>query len=156
MTFQTIIKTKTLTPSQSEQIDRAWNDEYPVKLNNRFGLLFSDAKSHMHYIIEDEKQEIIAWGVMFEKDEERRFSILVLTKYKGQGLGKRLIDSFKKDYPIFYGWVIDHDNDLKSNGERYISPLPFYIKLGFKLLSDQRIYTEMISAVKVMFEKVII
>ena len=36
----------------------------------------------MHYIIENDKQEVIAWGVMFEKEDELRFSILVLRKYK--------------------------------------------------------------------------
>jgi GNAT superfamily N-acetyltransferase len=153
MIIQTIIQTKELSNSQVEQIDRAWNDEYPIKLNNRFGILLNDAKSYMHYIIENEKQEVIAWGVMFEKEDERRFSILVVNKYKGQGLGKKLIEAFKKDYPIFYGWVIDHDNDVKANGEKYVSPLPFYLQLGFTILKEQRIDTEMISAVKVKFKE---
>jgi GNAT superfamily N-acetyltransferase len=152
MSFQTIIKTKELSLNQVEQINQVWNDEYPIKLNNRFRILLNDAKSYMHYIIENEKQEIIAWGVMFEKEDEHRFSILVVKKYQGQELGKQLIDSFKKDYPIFFGWVIDHDNDVKINGEKYVSPLPFYLKHGFKILNEQRIDTEMISAVKVLFE----
>jgi GNAT superfamily N-acetyltransferase len=152
MSFQTIIKTKELSLNQVEQINQVWNDEYPIKLNNRFRILLNDAKSYMHYIIENEKQEIIAWGVMFEKEDEHRFSILVVKKYQGQELGKQLIDSFKKDYPIFYGWVIDHDNDVKINGEKYVSPLPFYLKHGFTILNEQRIDTEMISAVKVEFK----
>jgi predicted GNAT family N-acyltransferase len=152
MSFQTIIKTKELSLNQVEQINQAWNDEYPIKLNNRFRILLNDAKSYMHYIIENEKQEIIAWGVMFEKEDEHRFSILVVKKYQGQELGNQLIDSFKKDYPIFYGWVIDHDNDVKANGEKYVSPLPFYLKHGFTILNEQRIDTEIISAVKVEFK----
>jgi GNAT superfamily N-acetyltransferase len=152
MSFQTIIKTKELSLNQVEQINQVWNDEYPIKLNNRFRILLNDAKSYMHYIIENEKQEIIAWGVMFEKEDEHRFSILVVKKYQGQGLGKQLIDSFKKDYPIFYRWVIDHDNYVKINGEKYVSPLPFYLKHGFTILNEQRIDTEIISAVKVLFE----
>jgi GNAT superfamily N-acetyltransferase len=90
---------------------------------------------------------------MFEKEDERRFSILVVNKYQGQGLGKQLIEAFKKDYPIFYGWVIDHDDDVKTNGEKYVSPLPFYLQLGFTILNEQRIDTEMISAVKVRFKE---
>lgn len=152
MTFQTIIKTKELSNRQVEQIDRAWNDEYPIKLKNRFGLLLNDAKSYMHYIIENEKQEIIAWGVMFEKEDEHRFSLLIVSKHQGEGLGKQLIDAFKNDYSVFYGWVIDHDNDVKANGEKYASPLPFYLRLGFIILQEQRIDTEMISAVKVVFK----
>lgn len=152
MTFQTIIKTSILSQSQSEQIDQAWNDEYPIKLNNRFALLLINATSHMHYIIENEKKDVMAWGVMFEKDNELRFSIVVVNKYQGQGLGKQLIEAFKKDYPIFYGWVIDHDNDVKMNGEKYVSPLPFYLQLGFTILKEQRIDTEMISAVKIEYK----
>jgi GNAT superfamily N-acetyltransferase len=153
MTFTKIIRTQILTPQQSEQINNAWNNEYPVDLMNRFSLLLDGCDEFLHYIIEDVFGSIAAWGVVFVKENERRFSILVVNKYQGQGLGKQLIEAFKKDYPIFYGWVIDHDDDVKTNGEKYVSPLPFYLQLGFTILNEQRIDTEMISAVKVRFKE---
>ncbi|MCB0473527.1 MAG: hypothetical protein KDC56_10755, partial [Flavobacteriaceae bacterium] len=51
------------------------------------------------------------------------------------------------------GWVIDHDNDYKINGELYKSPLNFYLKNGFQKSSDRRLELEKISAVKIKWKK---
>jgi hypothetical protein len=51
----------------------------------------------------------------------------------------------------FYGWVIDHDMDVKLNGEHYKSPMPFYLKHDFEILSEQRIDSEMIRAVLIRY-----
>jgi hypothetical protein len=141
--------TKILTLSQENQINHLWNIEYPSKLNNRFLLLLKDVSKYTHYIVEDENQNIIAWAMDFEKDNEIRFSIIVDSNYKGQGLGKLLIDQLKIEHAEFYGWVIDHENDLKENGQVYESPIPFYLKQGFKILPDCRLDTELIKAVKI-------
>jgi len=151
MTNSKILKIKVLNPFQLEQIDQAWNDEYPLKLTKRFGILLDGTDNHLYYLMEDLDNKVVAWGVMFEKEAEKRFSIIVFNKFKGFGYGRRIIDEFRKDHSTFYGWVIDHDNDVKSNGEKYISPMPFYLKLGFKVLRDQRIDTEIISAVKISY-----
>ena len=50
-------------------------------------------------------------------------------------------------------WVIDHNRDLKANGDAYRSPLEFYLKNGFKLLSDIRLELTNISAVQVNWIK---
>jgi len=60
-----------------------------------------------------------------------------------------LIARLKRDLGEFYGWVIDHNNDLKQDGEFYQSPLTFYASKGFEVLKEQRIDSEMISAVKI-------
>jgi len=144
-----IIKTKILSHQQEEQINSLWNEEYPVKLANRFGLLLEGVERYNHYIVEDEKQNIIAWAVDFEKENEVRFSIIVRADQKGRGIGGLLIEKLKNENADFYGWVIDHNNDMKRNGEYYQTPMPFYLKHGFSILSDCRIETEMISAVKI-------
>jgi len=144
-----ITKLKILTPSQEEQIDNLWNEEYPIKLANRFKLLLEGVNHFNHYLIEDNQRKVMAWAVDFEKDHEIRFSIIVRTADKGKGLGSLLIEKLKVEVDEFYGWVIDHNNDIKSNGENYQTPLPFYIKHGFTILKDSRIDTEMLSAVKV-------
>ncbi len=144
-----IIKTKILTPRQEEQIDKLWNEEYPAKLVGRFKLLLENVKSYNHYIIEDTQQNLIAWAVDFEKDNEIRFSIIVRSDQKGKGLGNSLIEKLKIENEEFFGWVIDHNNDIMSNGENYKTPMPFYLKHGFSILKDCRIETEMISAVKI-------
>jgi GNAT superfamily N-acetyltransferase len=144
-----IKKTKTLTPFQAEQINRLWNDEYPIKLKDRFPLLLVDVDRYNHYIIEDIDKNIIAWAVDFEKEKQTRFSIIVSAKHRGKGLAKLLIDKLKEENNEFYGWVIDHNDDLKSNGEYYQSPLGFYQKLGIEVLYNIRIDSEMIKAVMI-------
>ena len=148
-----IIKTKKLNELQISQINDLWNDEYPLKLKDRFPILLDGADWHNHYIIEDKQQNVIAWAVDFEKEKQIRFSIIVASKHKGKGLGGLLIDKLKVENKEFYGWVIDHNDDLKINGENYQSPMPFYLKHGFEILNDIRIDNEMIKAVLIKWSE---
>lgn len=143
-----IIKTKTISESQFQQINQLWNEEYPIKLKDRFNLLLEGVEKYNHYIIE-ENSRVLAWAVDFEKDNETRFSLIVSKENQGKGLGSLLIDRLKKDLGEFYGWVIDHNDDLKQNGEYYRSPLAFYTNKGFTVLNHHRIDNEMIRAVKI-------
>jgi GNAT superfamily N-acetyltransferase len=144
-----IVKTKNVTSSQIQQINQLWNEEYPIQLKDRFGVLLDGATNYNHYLIEDENENLLAWAVDFEKDYEIRFSIIVHKNHQGKGLGKSLIERLKKDVGEFYGWVIDHNEDKKENGENYQSPLGFYTKLGFEILYDTRIDTDILKAVKI-------
>jgi GNAT superfamily N-acetyltransferase len=148
-----IIQTKTLSSVQSEQINSLWNSEYPLKLKDRFSILLEGTTWHKHYLVEDSNHVIIAWAVMFEHSNQIRFSIIVSKEYQAKGLGKLLLDLLKSAHNEFYGWVIDHNSDLKSNGENYISPLSFYLKQGFEIMPNQRIESEMIQAVLVGWKK---
>ena len=144
-----IQKLKLLTSKQRDQINQLWNEEYPIKLNNYFSLLLEGVENYHHYIVEDSDSNIVAWAVDFEKENEIRFSIIVKSRYQGKGWGSLLIAKLQSEVDELYGWVIDHNNSIKANGENYISPLPFYIKQGFSVLSDKRIESEMLSATKV-------
>ena len=147
-----ITESKTLTATQFAQVNQLWNEEYPVKLKDRFPLLLDDVSTHKHYLITDESNNILAWAVAFEKKEQIRFSLIVASRYQRKGLGAWLINQLKIAHAEFYGWVIDHHEDLKANGENYTSPLPFYLKQGFELLPDQRIDNAMIRAVLVKWK----
>lgn len=144
-----IIKTKTLTNRQFHQINQLWNKEYPVKLKDRFGFLLDGVRKYNHYLIEDVNNNVIAWAVDFEKNNEVRFSIIVDTKQQGKGLGTFLITRLKEDLSDFCGWVVDHDDDKKANGQNYLSPLSFYVKNGFEVLRDIRIDNDVLHAVKI-------
>ena len=141
-----IIKTKNINSDQFQQIDQMWNDEYPIKLKDRFGILLEGIENYNHYLIE-QNNSVLAWAVEFEKEKEKRFSIIVKNEYKGNGFGNLLINRLKRDLGEFYGWVIDHNDDLKLNGEHYKTPMPFYLNHGFEIMSDKRIDNEMIRAV---------
>lgn len=147
-----IVKTKALSAHQASCINRMWNEEYPVKLKDRFPLLLDGVVNYNHYLIEDESKSVLAWAVDFEKEGELRFSIIVTTAQKGKGFGALLVERLKADNNECYGWVIDHNDDVKSNGEQYQTPMPFYLKHGFDIMSDVRIDTEMIRAVKIKWK----
>ena len=147
-----VLKIRDLNSQQFSSVNELWNAEYPIKLKNRLDLLLKDSIQVMHYILEEEGQ-IIAWAVWFEKDNEIRFSIIVNERLQGRGFGKALVDALKGDLNEFYGWVIDHDNDLKQNGDHYQSPLKFYQKQGFTILPDFRIDNEMLKAVKIHWKR---
>ena len=68
-------------------------------------------------------------------------------------MGGLLIDQLKEENKEFYGWVIDHNDDLISNGEKYLTPMPFYLKHGFEILNDIRIDNEMIKAVLIKWSE---
>jgi hypothetical protein len=126
-----------------------WNDEYPIKLKDRFPILLNGVAYFNHYLILDAARNVIPWAVDFEKEKELRFSIIVASANKGKGLGTKLIEKLKSENTVFYGWVIDHDKNVKQNGESYQSPLSFYVERGFGVLQNERIDSEMISAVKI-------
>jgi GNAT superfamily N-acetyltransferase len=146
-----ISKSDKLTEKQVERIDLLWNEVYPVNLNNRLNLLLAGIKQYNHYLLLGDSEELIGWAVAFLRDQETWFSILVAPAHQNKGYGKILIDSLKHDFNTLCGWVIDHDNDLKQDGTGYLTPIPFYLKAGFKILTE-RIETDIISAVKIKFE----
>lgn len=136
-----INKTKILTDKQREQINALRDDKYPSKLKDRFPIHLDGADWYNQYIIEDLNNNTIAWTVDFEKKSQIRFSIIVASIHKGKGLGRMLIEKLRTENEEFYGWVIDHNNDFKLNGEYYKTPMPFYLKHGFEILNDKRIDT---------------
>jgi GNAT superfamily N-acetyltransferase len=148
-----LITTNQLTAKQHHEIHVLWNDEYPIKLKDRYSILLNDALWFHHYLLVNKEDQIVAWAVDFKKEEQVRFSIIVSSAYKNKGLGRRMLDALKKENTSFFGWVIDHDDDLKSNGEVYRSPLSFYLKNGFEVVHDQRLDTPMISAVLVKWSE---
>jgi GNAT superfamily N-acetyltransferase len=146
-----MITTTQLAEKHHAQINALWDDEYPTTLAGRFPMLLDDAILFKHFLILNEKENLLAWAVYFQKDEEIRFSILVDRKHQGLGYGKQLIDALKNELPEFYGWVVDKPYFIRKDGSAYPSPLSFYLHLGFNVIREQRIDSDMISAVKVKF-----
>jgi GNAT superfamily N-acetyltransferase len=106
----------------------------------------------LHYLIEED-QELIGWMATFERENERWFSIILDSKHQKMGLGSRLINEAKKKEFYLNGWVVDHNNDIKSNGKPYQSPLSFYLKNDFEVLKEIRLETDKISVVKIRWTK---
>ena len=151
------IKTSKLSKSQKQEICDLWNNEYPEKLNYRnladFENYLKNLSIQSHIIMVDKDQNIKGWYFDFIRENEKWFAIILDSKFQGKGLGKKMLNLVKEKESELNGWVIDHSNDKKQNGEIYESPLSFYLKNGFEILVKNRLENEKISAVKIKWKK---
>lgn len=151
-----ILTTTELSKAQKETILYLWNREYPLQLNitlEGFEEYLGASDRHQHFLMLDDANEVIGWAYTFERDDDRWFSIIINSLYQGLGLGRMMIDQLKENEIRLNGWVIDHDRYVKKNGEAYESPLNFYLKNGFDVLTDFRFENEKMSAVKMVWER---
>jgi GNAT superfamily N-acetyltransferase len=146
-----------LSKSQKQEICDLWNNEYPEKLNYRnladFENYLKNLSKQSHIIMVDKDQNIKGWYFDFIRENEKWFAIILDSKFQGKGLGKKMLNLVKEKESELNGWVIDHSNDKKQNGEIYESPLSFYLKNGFEILVKNRLEHEKISAVKIKWKK---
>jgi GNAT superfamily N-acetyltransferase len=148
--------TTSLTPFEKEAIRLIWNGEYPIKLAlatmQDMEEYFLGLQNARHYLLMY-GDNVAAWAADFDRDDERWFAIIVDGKHQRAGLGSKLLDHLKQDNGVLNGWVADHNNDLKQNGATYTSPLSFYVKHGFEVLTGIRLELEKLSAVKIRWTK---
>ncbi|MGI9651271.1 hypothetical protein [Chryseobacterium sp. RLHN22] len=153
-----IITNNRLDLEQKRQILQLWNNEYPEKLayKNLEGFENYLEKLHNvnHFLLTD-NEEIHGWAITFIRDSEIWFAIILSGNIHGEGWGTKMLNELKRNKTELNGWVIDHNNDKKINGEFYKSPLEFYLKNEFKVLSDVRLELEIMSAVKIKWTKTI-
>ena len=91
--------------------------------------------------------------MVFDRDNETWFAMIVNEPHQFQGIGKTLMSAMKKRTTQLNGWLVDHNNDIKSNGENYLSKKDYYLKHDFKILDHSRLETQQISAVQIQWEK---
>lgn len=140
-----------LDASLTNAIVALWNDEYPAQLHmsaEAFSAFVDRGGAVTHYV-EQAGDRLRGWGMCFDRAGERWFSLIVAREAWGRGLGRKIVHAMQADEPVLCGWVIDHDRDFLASGERYASPLGFYVKLDFDVLHDIRWEDERISAVKI-------
>ena len=151
------LQTEQLSNDYKKEIFQIWNKEYPEKLAfqgvENFEEYLSKFENPNHYIIQNSRNKIIGWAVDFNRDNEKWFAIIVDQNEQHKGLGKKLLLELQKHNIELNGWVIDHDKDLKRNGEKYLSPLVFYLNHNFETLTDIRLENEILSAVKIKWKK---
>lgn len=149
--------TKELKDQAKKAVVTLWNNEYPEKL--AFGDLvefdqYLDKLSNLrHFLLTNEDDLILGWAFTFERENEKWFAIILSEKIKGKGFGRKILDVLKQNETVLNGWVIDHNNDKKSNGKCYLSPLKFYEKCSFETLTTERLELDKISAVKIKWIK---
>jgi GNAT superfamily N-acetyltransferase len=148
------IDTKSLGEYQKIQLMHLWNKEYPGSLAHKswedFEQYLATLSYCKHYLLE-ENQSIFAWGFEFDRNDERWFALIIDKNQQGKRIGSLLLNYMKQFNKQLNGWVIDHGTAKMSDGTYYRSPLTFYIKNDFQLITHQRIDNEVISAVKIQW-----
>ena len=152
-----IIQTNGLNEPEKKQVFELWNKEYPIKLsyNNltEFDNYLKNLSNLKHFLLTSGIDLILGWALTFDRDNDKWFAIILSENIKGKGFGRKMLEEIKNNESILNGWVIDHNNDKKQNGQQYISPLKFYEKCGFEILSKVRLELDKISAVKIIWKK---
>ena len=152
-----ITKTENLSNEQKQRIVELWNNEYPVQLRHSGTASFDEYLSKLgnpeHYLLTDDDETIKGWLASFMREGEKWFAMIVDTGEQKKGYGSRLLSKVKEFETEFNGWVMDHEQAVKANGETYASPLGFYLKNDFEVLSDVRLESETMSAVKIKWQR---
>lgn len=152
-----IIESRLPDTFQKIAIVELWNNEFPEKLTYTAMEDFEDylqaLTDPLHCFLYDENEVINAWAFTFSRNEERWFAIIVSEQVQRNGYGSMLLNHLKDKEPELNGWAIDHNNDMKNNGQNYLSPLGFYQKAGFEVCNDTRLEIEKLSAVKIKWKK---
>ncbi|MXV50639.1 hypothetical protein GS399_06610 [Pedobacter sp. HMF7647] len=150
--------TSSLYDQQLEEIRLLWNSEYPESLVHPDGNSFREYLNTLiepsHYLLSDEFGQLKGWAVTFTRDESKWFALILDSSIHRKGYGKFMLDKLKQDNQELNAWAIDQSNTLKSDGAVYLSPLDFYLKNGFRKVSDVRIENEKMSAVKIVWSAV--
>lgn len=142
-----------LNQVHKDYIYKIWNNEYPVNLAfkslHNVDTYLNNLIDAKHFFVVDKQNKMQAWAVIFERDYEKWFAIIVDNSYHQLGLGTKILNRLKTFSTELNGWVIDHQNDKKANGEPYRSPLAFYLKNEFIQIPEIRLELDEISAVKI-------
>lgn len=144
-----------LSPVEKESVMKLWNSEYPAKLAydklEDFDTYINGLESPTHILVRL-NNEIVGWATKFYRNQEKWFAIILSSSIQGHRVGSKLMMDLKENEEMLCGWVIDHNDDRKINGELYLSPLNFYLKQGFDILKEQRLELPTLSAVKISWK----
>lgn len=152
-----IITTTILSEEQKKQILDLWNGEYPEKLCYNsladFDEYLEKLTNHQHFLLTNNENKIEGWAFTFNRENEKWFAIILAEELQGKRFGRKMLDHLKEHESILNGWVIDSDNERKKDGQLYKSPLKFYQKSDFEILTHERLELPKISAVKISWTK---
>ncbi len=152
-----IVNQSQLSNTDKQQVLNLWNNEYPEKLAYKNTEAFQEYLNRLseqnHYLLKDEIGNLQGWAFTFKRSDEKWFAIIISEQLQGKGIGRKILNHLKEKESELNGWVIDHHNDKKLNGNLYKSPVGFYQKNGFEIISAIRLELETIAAVKIRWKR---
>lgn len=151
----TIAITEELTSEQKAMIRKIWNIVYPDNLvlptAEDFDRYLEPLGKKQHYLLKHLSGELLGWGITFERENNRWFAMILDDSIQRTGMGSLLLKRMQADQPQLSGWVIDHNNPIRTDGKPYLSPVEFYLKNNFKLEPETRLELPTISAVCIRY-----
>lgn len=152
-----IIEAPYLTPEQKETVHQLWNQEYPAQVSHPtladFEAYLNNLTESTHYLLQSDTGVLEGWAISFTRDGERWFVIILDSKVHGMGKGTALLNKLKEKEQKLCGWVVEHNQYTRQNGEPYRSPLKFYEKNGFTIDPQTRQESENLAAVKIAWKQ---
>ena len=146
-------ETSSLLPQQKMDILRLWNDEYPQALGldnvEAFDQYLETLSKPSHILLENEDGIVHGWLVYFIRDDEQCFAMLLNPSLQGKGWGSKFLALAKERTVELHGWVSDSNLEIKRNGEKYLSPVGFYVKNGFEVRPAIRVMKKNINGIRV-------
>jgi len=97
-----------------------------------FETYLRNLKGQNHTLLTDDKNDIKGWYFNFIRENEKWFAMILNSELQGKGFGTKLLNEAKRTENELNGWVIDHNNDYKQNGEFYQFRLNFMRKTNLK------------------------
>jgi GNAT superfamily N-acetyltransferase len=151
-----LIETTTLSTEQKLSIYQLWNREYPARLSHKdvsdFERYLNSLQDWQHYLLWSDSNKFDGWAGTFKREGETWFTLIVDSNVKGKGKGTWLLNRLKEKHQRLCGWVVDHNTYQKLDRTIYHTPLGFYLKNGFTLLSNVRLQNEKLTAVKIVWQ----
>lgn len=152
-----ILKTSILTNEQKLFILELWNKEYPAQLKHEslasLENYFASINGTHHLFLMDASNKPKGWFFQFQRDNEPWFAMILSSSHQGKGMGSLLLKEAKEHTNKLYGWAVDHNEYFKADGSVYPSPLAFYLKNDFQVLPKERLNSDKLSSVKVIWQK---
>lgn len=146
-----------LPPSVWPQLQRIWNEVYPIVLAKEslenFQTDLSKCEDYWHVLALDEGENVIGWYFDFVREKDRWFGIIIDGSNHGKGVGRRLLEIAKTNRSRLCGWVFPNSEYIKADGMYYPSPIPFYLKLGFEILPEVELKTDTFTLIKIRWER---
>ena len=108
----------------------------------------------VHYLLMDlSHNDIIkGWAFTFDRDNLRWFAIILSQTIQKKGIGRAILKHLVSEEKHLSAWVIDNDRYIKSNGQPYLSPLSFYLKLGCEVSKKEASKSGDLSVVRINVE----
>ncbi|SEB19011.1 GNAT family protein [Pedobacter hartonius] len=150
-----VIHTTKLADEHRKAIFTLWNTEYPEQLQykdlNGLNAYISNLPGAKHFLYL-ENGSILGWAFKFPRESETWFAVILNSSIHKKGIGTLLLDKLKEDESALNGWVVDHDQYFRTNGEAYQSPLNFYLKNHFSIDRTLRLESSQLSAAKIRWQ----